>query len=114
MDLKRLVSSINKTWDDSIIDRLIAYVRIPNKSPMFDPKWEANGHMDAAVQLMAEWCRAQPLPGMQRRGAPSSPGARRAAGGHPRRAPTACCSMATSTSSRSSPAGCRVWGPGSR
>ena len=40
MDLKRLASSINKTWDDSIIDRLIAYVRIPNKSPMFDPAVE--------------------------------------------------------------------------
>jgi acetylornithine deacetylase/succinyl-diaminopimelate desuccinylase-like protein len=30
---------------------------------MFDPQWEANGHMEKAVQLMAEWCRAQPLPG---------------------------------------------------
>ena len=43
--------------------RLVAYVRIPNKSPMFDPQWERNGHMEAAVTLMAEWCRAQPLPG---------------------------------------------------
>ncbi len=41
MDLKQLVSTINKTWDESIIDRLTAYVRIPNKSPMFDPQWEA-------------------------------------------------------------------------
>ncbi len=63
MDAKRLSSLINKTWDDSIIDRLTAYVRIPNKSPMFDPKWQENGYMEAAVRLMAEWCRAQPLPG---------------------------------------------------
>jgi len=63
MDLQRLSASIGKTWDESIIDRLIAYVRIPNKSPMFDPQWERNGYMEAAVQLMAEWCRAQPLPG---------------------------------------------------
>jgi acetylornithine deacetylase/succinyl-diaminopimelate desuccinylase-like protein len=54
---------IDKTWDDSIIDRLTAYVRIPNKSPMFDPKWQENGYMEAAVRLMADWCRAQPLPG---------------------------------------------------
>ncbi len=63
MDLKRLTSSIGKTWNESIVDRLIAYVRIPNKSPQFEPDWERNGHMEAAVKLMADWCRAQPLPG---------------------------------------------------
>src|SRR3977135_2903755 len=65
MDLKRLSGSIGKTWETSIVDRLVAYVRIPNKSPDFDPQWERNGHMEAAVQLMAEWCRAQPLAGMR-------------------------------------------------
>ena len=63
MDLKRLRSSIDKTWDDSITERLIEYVRIPNKSPMFDPQWQEHGHMEKAVTLMADWCGAQPLPG---------------------------------------------------
>ena len=63
MDLERLSARIARTWDESILDRLTAYVRIPNKSPMFDPQWERNGHMEAAVQLMAEWCRAQKVPG---------------------------------------------------
>jgi acetylornithine deacetylase/succinyl-diaminopimelate desuccinylase-like protein len=63
MDLERLKARIAATWDESIIERLIAYVRIPNKSPMFDPQWEPNGYIEAAVQLMAEWCRAQSLPG---------------------------------------------------
>jgi acetylornithine deacetylase/succinyl-diaminopimelate desuccinylase-like protein len=62
MDAKRLSQFITRVWDDSIIDRLSAYVRIPNKSPMFDPQWEAHGYMEQAMQLMAEWCRAQPLP----------------------------------------------------
>src|SRR4029077_12128315 len=48
---------------DSITERLIEYVRIPNKSPMFDPQWQEHGHMEKAVTLMADWCRAQPLPG---------------------------------------------------
>jgi acetylornithine deacetylase/succinyl-diaminopimelate desuccinylase-like protein len=65
MDLKRLSASIGTTWDESIVDRLTAYVRIPNQSPTFDPHWEANGHMEKAVQLMAAWCRAQPLAGMK-------------------------------------------------
>jgi len=63
MDLERLKSRIGRTWDDSIIERLVAYVRIPNKSPMFDPQWERNGYMEAAVGLMADWCRAQKVPG---------------------------------------------------
>lgn len=65
MDLEQLRAAIANTWRSSIVERLTAYVRIPNKSPMFDPAWEANGHMDAAVQLMADWCRAQPLRGMR-------------------------------------------------
>ena len=63
MDLKQLTSAVDQTWDDSIVPRLTDYVRIPNKSPLFDPQWEANGYMEKAVQLMADWCRAQPLPG---------------------------------------------------
>ena len=65
MDLKRLNAFVGNVWDGSITERLLAYVRIPNKSPDFDPEWESHGHMEAAVQLMAEWCRLQPLPGMR-------------------------------------------------
>jgi acetylornithine deacetylase/succinyl-diaminopimelate desuccinylase-like protein len=64
MDTRALRRFIDRQWEESILDRLQAYVRIPNKSPMFDPQWEANGHMEAAIELMASWCRAQPIPGM--------------------------------------------------
>lgn len=63
MDMKRLRDSIATRWRDSIIDRLKDYVRIPNKSPMFDPDWERAGHMQAAIDLMASWCRDQKLAG---------------------------------------------------
>jgi acetylornithine deacetylase/succinyl-diaminopimelate desuccinylase-like protein len=65
MDLERLLGAIDRTWEQSILDRLTAYVRIPNKSPMFDPDWERHGHMEAAVKLMADWCRTQPIAGMR-------------------------------------------------
>jgi acetylornithine deacetylase/succinyl-diaminopimelate desuccinylase-like protein len=65
MNLEQLRAAVNKVWDESIVERLIAYVRIPNKSPMFDPEWESHGHMEAAIQLMADWCRAQPVRGMK-------------------------------------------------
>ena len=64
MDIKRLSSFVGGVWDKSIVDRLTAYVRIPNKSPDFDPEWESHGYMEMAVQLMADWCRQQPLEGM--------------------------------------------------
>ena len=65
MDIAKLRTTIDKTWDSSILERLEAYIRIPNKSPHFDAAWERNGYMEQAVQLMAEWCRAQPIDGMR-------------------------------------------------
>lgn len=52
-------------WDDEIVPQLIEYIRIPNKSPMFDEKWVEHGYMDQAVALMETWARAQAIPGMQ-------------------------------------------------
>jgi acetylornithine deacetylase/succinyl-diaminopimelate desuccinylase-like protein len=65
VDLEQLRNAIGAAWRGSIIERLTAYVRIPNESPVFDPAWEAKGHMDAAATLMADWCRSQPVPGMR-------------------------------------------------
>ena len=31
---------------------LVEYIKIPNKSPMFDPDWAAHGYMDAAVAML--------------------------------------------------------------
>jgi acetylornithine deacetylase/succinyl-diaminopimelate desuccinylase-like protein len=65
MNLVALRQSIDRVWDDSILEHLVAYVRIPNKSPHFDPDWDEHGHMEAAVQLMAKWAREQPIAGMR-------------------------------------------------
>ncbi|HEY2676721.1 MAG TPA: M20/M25/M40 family metallo-hydrolase, partial [Steroidobacteraceae bacterium] len=65
MNLTDLRQFIENVWRDSIIERLQAYVRIPNKSPAFDPDWERHGYMDQAIDLMAQWCRLQPVPRMR-------------------------------------------------
>lgn len=64
MDHASVRSFVDKLWDESIVPQLCDYVRIPNKSPLFDPDWAANGHMDRAADLMEKWCRKQPLDGM--------------------------------------------------
>ena len=51
-------------WDDSIVPKLCDYIKIPNKSPLFDPDWKENGHMDRAVALIEGWCREQPIEGL--------------------------------------------------
>ena len=43
----------------SIVPTLVDYIKIPNKSAMFDPKWQETGHMDKAVELLAGWARTQ-------------------------------------------------------
>lgn len=43
---------------------LTQYIRIPNKSPIFDPDWENHGHMEQVVQQFARWCRGTNIPGM--------------------------------------------------
>lgn len=55
MKSKKLQKYINSFWDDKILPTLFEYIRIPNKSPAFDPEWEANGHMDKVVKLVEGW-----------------------------------------------------------
>ena len=43
----------------SIVPTLVEYIKIPNKSAMFDPDWQQNGHMDKATNLLAGWAKAQ-------------------------------------------------------
>ena len=51
-------------WDASIVPKLCDYIRIPSKSPLFDPEWKEHGHMDRAVALIEGWCREQPIEGL--------------------------------------------------
>lgn len=65
MDIARIDRFTSRKWDEDIVPRLVEYIRIPNKSPLFDPDWVAHGYMDQAVDLMERWARAQAIPGMQ-------------------------------------------------
>ena len=58
-------SFIDDVWARSIVPALTSYIEIPNQSPAFDPQWQAHGHMDRAVALIADWVRAQQVPGLQ-------------------------------------------------
>ncbi|HWB50845.1 MAG TPA: M20/M25/M40 family metallo-hydrolase [Stellaceae bacterium] len=65
LDIARLGRFVDQSWGDEIVPTLVEYVKIPNKSPLFDPDWAAHGHMDAAVAMFAAWARGKiaDLPG---------------------------------------------------
>jgi len=65
MDSREINQFVGELWDAQIVPQLVDYIRIPNKSPMFDAQWAEHGYMDQAVALMETWARAQPIPGMQ-------------------------------------------------
>jgi acetylornithine deacetylase/succinyl-diaminopimelate desuccinylase-like protein len=65
MNAERLEQYLCRLWEESILPRLLDYIRIPALSKHFDPDWEKNGHIERAVALAAEWCRAQRVPDLE-------------------------------------------------
>jgi acetylornithine deacetylase/succinyl-diaminopimelate desuccinylase-like protein len=65
MDSKALSGFVGDLWDGQIVPQLTEYIRIPNKSPMFDAQWAEHGYMDQAVALMQAWVQAQSVAGME-------------------------------------------------
>jgi acetylornithine deacetylase/succinyl-diaminopimelate desuccinylase-like protein len=57
--------TIEKLWRDDMVDALSEFIRIPAKSPDFDPDWAENGYIDQAVEHTVKWCESQPIEGMQ-------------------------------------------------
>src|SRR5690606_16593154 len=49
--------------ESSILPALTEYIAIPNKSPAYDPEWQAHGYVDKALELIVGWCRDQDVPG---------------------------------------------------
>jgi acetylornithine deacetylase/succinyl-diaminopimelate desuccinylase-like protein len=64
MDSNQVSGLVAGMWDDQIVPQLVDYIRIPNKSPMFDAKWAEHGYMDQAVDQLTAWARSHPVPGM--------------------------------------------------
>ncbi len=64
-DSKTTRDFVERAFEGSILETLTEYIRIPNKSPGFDPEWQTHGFMDKAVELLAGWARDNAIPGMK-------------------------------------------------
>src|SRR5579885_656463 len=65
MDTAALQTFVKRRWDESIVPALMDYIRVPNKSPAFDPDWQARGLIDQVVERFHNWALAHPLRGMK-------------------------------------------------
>jgi acetylornithine deacetylase/succinyl-diaminopimelate desuccinylase-like protein len=59
LDIAKARNFVDQCWGDEVVPTLVEYIRIPNKSPSFDPEWAAHGYMDEAVSLFERWARAK-------------------------------------------------------
>ncbi|MBN9588435.1 MAG: M20 family metallopeptidase [Alphaproteobacteria bacterium] len=57
MDFSNVASFMDGIWDGEIVSILSDYIRIPNKSPAFDPDWESHGYMDQVVEMFSAWAK---------------------------------------------------------
>ena len=65
IDSGRASQLIERLYATSIVPTLTEYIKIPNKSPGFDPDWERHGHMQRALDLIVAWGRARRIDGMK-------------------------------------------------
>lgn len=65
MDATKAQEFVDKQWEDTILPTLTDYIRIPNKSPLFDPKWHEHGYMDQAVELLKTWAEQEGVAEME-------------------------------------------------
>jgi acetylornithine deacetylase/succinyl-diaminopimelate desuccinylase-like protein len=65
LDSEKLRAFVQRAWDERIVPTLTEYIRIPCKSPSFDPQWREHGHLDRAVGLVEAWVRARPIEGLK-------------------------------------------------
>ena len=64
MDTQHISQSVAHAWDADILPTLREYIRIPSKSPAFEPDWDSLPHMRDAVDLLARWVDRCPVSGL--------------------------------------------------
>jgi acetylornithine deacetylase/succinyl-diaminopimelate desuccinylase-like protein len=65
VNANQILSAVSAQWDAEIVPQLIEYIRVPAKSPHFDPRWEENGHIEQVIGIAEAWVRRQPVRGLE-------------------------------------------------
>ncbi|HVT05434.1 MAG TPA: M20 family metallopeptidase [Thermoanaerobaculia bacterium] len=62
MDSQKAKTGIDQFWESEVLPTISKYIQIPNQSPLFDPNWKKNGHMNRAIELVRQWVEQQQIP----------------------------------------------------
>ena len=65
LDTTQLGRFVDQAWTERIVPRLVDYIAVPAKSPMFDADWQARGLIHKVVRDAATWVEGRKLPGLQ-------------------------------------------------
>ena len=55
MNTQHTSQFVAEMWNDSVLPALQEYIRIPNKSPYFEPQWKTLGYMQQAAEHLQRW-----------------------------------------------------------
>jgi len=55
---------VAQAWDRDVLPALEDYIRIPAKSPAFDPDWKEHGHLHRAAELLRQWSAQRDIEGL--------------------------------------------------
>lgn len=65
MDFSELNQFVDNQWDTEVVPRLVDYIRIPAKSPAFDPSWSAHGYLEQVIRDAHEWAATRRITGLK-------------------------------------------------
>ncbi|MEX2515498.1 MAG: M20 family metallopeptidase [Gammaproteobacteria bacterium] len=65
MNLDQLGRSVDGLWQEHALPELIDYIRVPNKSPLFDPDWQRHGYIDTVAEQFARWAKTHGPAGLE-------------------------------------------------
>src|SRR3984893_18489524 len=63
MDKTAIQTHVERLWDQSILPELTEYIRIPNKTPAFDPEWRTHGYIEQGVARVTGLAQRPPIKG---------------------------------------------------
>ena len=58
------LAQVSAQWDNDLVRQLTDYIRIPAKSPSFDPDWKQHGYIETVMRNAAAWVQAQKVEGL--------------------------------------------------
>ncbi|MFV0406757.1 MAG: hypothetical protein ACK5LN_08060 [Propioniciclava sp.] len=52
-------------WHADLVPQISEYIRVPAKSPAYDPDWETHGHLLQVADDAAAWLRSRGMAGVE-------------------------------------------------